>query len=213
MKNSLLKTLIIAVLSFSSVKTLKNEIKIQWVTELNDDFSFINNWEYREGIYKNQFGQVSCDGFCPEKTRSMKDEKGRILKDSLEVFYQLIDTTHHYHSIQSEVNMYEYSGTHLIEVQRIHKDTIKCITINNASTHSRLIIDLVNENCIAKVDFNSITNIGRHTFHYKSGLFIIDKKEWKKGVLKAKFDFTFENNLDKNTPLYWKGLLYRKIKN
>ena len=187
-------------------------IEIQWATDLNEDFSFIKNWNYQEGIYKNRFGQLSCDGFCPERTWNMKDENGMILKDSLETFYKLIDTTHIYHSIESKVNMYEYSGTNFIEVQRTNGDTIKCFTINNASTHSSLLIELVNNTCIAKVDFNSIRNIDRHIFHCKSGKMIIDKEEWKKGILKAKFDFTFKNDLDENIPLYWKGLIYKEIK-
>lgn len=188
----------------------KNVITIQWSTDLQGDFSFTNNWSYQEGVYKNQFGQLSCDGFCPERTWNMKDEKGKILKDSLDIFYQLVDTTHVKHSIKSEVNMYEYSGINFIEVKRI-EDRIKCITLSNASTHSRMMIELINNTCIAKVDFNSIRDLGRHTFRCKKGSILIDKNEWEKGFLKAKFDFTFENNLEKYVLLFWKGMIYAKI--
>ncbi len=200
----------ILLLSFYPEKQAKNAIEIQWVAELGEDFSFAKNWSYGEGIYKNMFGQISCDGFCPDRAWGMKDENGMILSDSLEAFYQLVDTAYIYHSIESKVNMYEYSGTNFIEAKR-NGGIVKCFTKNNVSTHSSLLIELVNNSCIAKVDFNSITNISRQTFLCKNGNMIIDKNEWDNGVLKAKFDFTFENNLDEKVPLTWKGLIYKKI--
>ena len=81
-------------------ETLKpGTVQITWVKELSGDFSFKDQWDYPEGVYINTFGQVSCDGFCPPETDAMTDENGRIFDDSLAAFYQLVDTTHLYHSI------------------------------------------------------------------------------------------------------------------
>ena len=65
------------------------EIQITWADNLLGDFSFKENWEYLEGVYKNEFGQLSCDGFCPPETDQMKDKNGKIFEDSLAAFYQL----------------------------------------------------------------------------------------------------------------------------
>lgn len=100
MRNFINKILIllIGILSFGFIVDTKitdkdAEIKIQWVDDLKGDFSFRTKWSYPEGIYKNKFGQLSCDGFCPEGTESLKDNEGRIYTDSLTKFYQLVDTT------------------------------------------------------------------------------------------------------------------------
>ena len=93
--------------------------------------------------------------------------------------------THIHHSIKAKVNIYEYSGTDFIEALQINKDTIRCFTINNASTHSSLLIEIANNNCVAKVDFNSIRSIYRHFFYCKKSSFIIDKNAWNKGNIKS----------------------------
>ena len=43
-----------------------------------------------------------CDGLCPQEIDKMKYENGKIYEDSLESFYKLIDTTHIFHSIESD---------------------------------------------------------------------------------------------------------------
>jgi hypothetical protein len=78
-----------------------HKIAIQWTDHLDGDFSFKDNWSYPEGIYRNEFGQLSCDGLCPPEIYEMKDENGRIRDEQLTVFYQLVDTIHQYHSIRS----------------------------------------------------------------------------------------------------------------
>lgn len=82
-----------------------------WREHLSDDFSFIEQWDYTEGVYQNEFGQLTCDGLCPPETDGMKDEKGMILVDSLTAFYQLVDTMHQFHTIQSDAWCYEWAGT------------------------------------------------------------------------------------------------------
>ena len=54
-----------------SCKTVEKEsnsthkIKIEWTENLEGDFSFKEKWNYPEYVYKNRFGQLSCDGDCP----------------------------------------------------------------------------------------------------------------------------------------------------
>ena len=78
-------------------------------TQINSYFSFVNNWDYPEGVYMNRFGQVSCDGFCDMS--DYKDSMGRIYADSLQSFYEQIDTTHLYHNLQLDGWAYEFSET------------------------------------------------------------------------------------------------------
>ena len=86
-------------LMFACHKPKAGQIKMEWVEELEGDYSFAKAWDYPEGVYKNAHGQLSCDGFCPPATDAMKDSTGRIYKDSLPAFYALVDTTHRFHSL------------------------------------------------------------------------------------------------------------------
>ena len=189
------------------------EIPLKWVENLAGDFSFKDNWDYPEGVFRNEFGQLSCDGICLPEIDKMKDENGKIYEDFLELFYQLVDTTHIFHSIKSDVWAYEWVGTNHIIAEKINKDTIICFTQNNAATHSSLNLIITKNMVKPTIILNSIIRKnGLKTYHCKSGQMLIDKKLWNKGILKATFDFEFYNNegFDK---MYWKGNIYAKIEN
>ncbi|EJF99233.1 hypothetical protein [Flavobacterium sp. F52] len=197
----------------SSIEKNKNlEIKIDWQKNLSGDFSFAKNWEYPEGVYQNDFGQLSCDGLCPTETERMKDENGKIYKDSLAKFYQLVDTTHLFHSIKSKTNIYEWAGANFISVKRISRDTIYCFTNKNIATHSSLILKITKDKCIPEIELNSISvSIGKQIYACKKGVITIDRDLWHNGILKAKFDFIFEHPENPDKPLFWKGKIYSQI--
>ena len=130
-----------ALISCGGVTRKNNElgvVEIQWVDDLSGDFSFKDKWSHPEGIFTNEFGQLVCDGFCPPGVENMRDKNGRIIADSIELYYNLVDTIPLFHTIQSEAETYEWAGTDFITVERINKDTVNCFTLNNASTHSSL---------------------------------------------------------------------------
>ncbi|SIS47582.1 hypothetical protein SAMN05421766_102147 [Zobellia uliginosa] len=217
MKIKLLILFTLALTGLSCKTTSKNatphgKLKIEWTENLEGDFSFKDKWSYPEYIYRNTHGQLSCDGNCPLEADRMKDASGRIYKDSLQAFYALIDTTHVFHSLRSENRMYEYSGTDFIEFHKTEDGTIKGKSANNVSTHSSLIIEIQNDSCLVWVDFNSIRGLGQYIFPLTKGSITIDRKRFEKGTLKAAFDFHFKNTLEPNIPLFWKGLIYSKIK-
>ena len=184
---------------------------IKWENKLDADFRFTQKWQYPEGVYHNQFGQLSCDGMCPVEIDEMKDEKGKIREKSLKAFYKIVDTTHQYFSLESETNVPEFFTANLVEVKRQGDRKIRLISERNASTHSRLIIEIDQSDFSAWIDYNSITTIGRHQFELKSGSLRIEKASFHKGILKAEFDFSFENYLDQGEEIYWKGKIYKEM--
>jgi hypothetical protein len=191
---------------------LNHKIKIEWTNNLEGDFSFKKEWSYQEGVYKNRHGQLSCDGICPIEIDRMKDGSGKIYQDSLQAFYKIIDTTHIFHSLKSENKMYEYSGTSFIEFKKQKNGIIKGKSINNVSTNSSLNIELQNNSCNAFVIYNSIRrDIGINNFPLKSGAIKIDKVLFENGIIKAVFNFTFENTLEPENELFWKGKIYSKV--
>lgn len=189
------------------------EIKISWTDNLSGDFSFIESWDYPEGVYKNDFGQLSCDGLCPPEIDRMKDENGKIYKDSLTAFYQLVDTTHQFYSIESDAWTYEWAGTNFVTAIRKNSDTTICYTHNDVATHSSLILTIIKDKCIPTIELNSIIPIGTKIYNCKGGQIKIDKNVWEKGILKANFNFIFDHTENPKKPMYWKGKIYSKVDN
>ncbi|SNR37841.1 hypothetical protein [Lutibacter flavus] len=189
----------------------ENRIKIEWVENLNGDFSFSEKWSYGDGIYRNQNGELRLDsGMVPEEiaetiTRKY-DENNRIYKDSLTEYYKIVDTTHIFHSIKSNGNYYH------MEFKKMGNGEIKGETINNISGYSHLHIKLKNDYCYAWIEYNSVSDEGNHIFNLKNGRILIDKSLFKKGIIKTEFDFDFKNTLDLNEKWSRKGKIYSYIK-
>ncbi len=181
-----------------------DKIDLIWEEHLEGDFSFTEQWKYPEYVYRNQWGQLSCDGLCPEESWDMKDSTGRIKEDSLSRFYELVDTTHQYFNVSCETRCYEVLDVHYASCSGT-ADSILCSTHCNMATHSSLSISIVDGEATAWIHFNSITNIEPMFFYCSDGMVTVDQYALKEGVFKAIFDLKFRNTLEPEKPLFWKG--------
>lgn len=214
MKQLLFFLLILGVISCDSTTKLKlntGEILITWQDSIAGDFSFKEKEDYPEGVYKNEFGQLSCDGLCPPEIDGMKDENGRIYNDSLKAFYQLVDTTHQFYSIQSDAWTYEWAGTNFITFERVSKDSIFCYTHTNIATHCSLNLIIIKDIIKPLIFLNSMVPNDTKTYPCNGGQIAIDRKLWNKGIVKAEFNFTFEHKKNPDKLMYWKGKIYAKV--
>jgi hypothetical protein len=192
-------------------RTAGTPVRIQWVDKPGGDFSFRYKWDYPESVYKNQFGQLSCDGDCPPEIGTMKNNEGRIYKDSLRAFYNLVDTTHQFHSIQCVAWCYEWAGTDYIDVTP-SGDSIHCATVCNMATHCSLHLDFAKDSCYAFIKLRSIVAGGDAVYPCTGGYLKIDKYLWAKGIMKAEFSLNFEHRENPQKPIYWRGRIYKRIK-
>ncbi len=188
----------------------KGHVKIERIDHLNGDFSFTKQWDYPEGIYKNEFGQLVCDGLCPEGIENKLDNNGKIILDSTTAFYKLLDTSHIPHSIQCEAWCYEYAGTNTINVFK-NKDTIVCYSQQNAATHCSLKLKIINGDCTPTIELTSIAPNGDKTYTCNGGYIEIDTIMLHKDTLKAVFSFTFNHPENLKQPMFWKGKILGKI--
>lgn len=188
------------------------QIIINWTDEFSQDFSFRHKWSYPLGVYRNQYNQLSCDGFCPTEIDVMKAPGGRVIEDSLTSFYKIIDTTHINHSIKSDVKVYEYSGMNHIDFEKQQDGSIIGKTRYNASTHTLLYIKILNDSVTTWIDYNSIRSQGVEKFSLKKGEISLDKKLLENGIVKAEFKFEFTNTLDGKFDVFWNGLIYAPYK-
>ena len=200
----------LTILSFTK-KDETSRISIKWIDHIENDFSFRDEWNYPVGVYKNKFGQLSCDGICPSAIDRMKNEEGKIYRDSLNAFYAIVDTTHMFHSIKSEAWTYEWAGTDFMTFQKQADNSILGQSSCNVAAHSSLNIQIKNDSVSAWIDFNSITDIGKHIFPLRQGQIRMNKQLFENGVIQAEFNLKFINTLDIEREMYWKGLIYSKI--
>lgn len=210
-----MKTLfaILFFLLFVPCGTKSEGVQVQFVEELQGDFSFIGQWNYADNVFRNEFGQLICDGLCDEELYRMHDVNGRIPDDSLDKYYQLLDTTHHHFTISCEAYVPEWGGTDFAYAYRAG-DTVKCYTGFNIATHSSLQLSIVNGRCIPCVELNSISNSGGlQYFEADGGSIKIDESMIRKDTLKAEFDFYFKDPAYPEGRMWWKGRIYTKIGN
>ncbi|MBC7865447.1 MAG: hypothetical protein IAF38_20900 [Bacteroidia bacterium] len=155
--------------------TDSSKIIISWADSLPGDFSFKEEWEYPEGVYVNDWGQVSCDGFCPEGTDQMKDDEGKLTKDSLPAFYKLVDTTHQFHSISCDAWCYEYGGANFIKIQKEGEKNFSAYTMCNPGTHCSLEMKLAGDTCTPSISLVSIVEGGNAIFKCTGGKISVQK--------------------------------------
>ena len=79
------------------------------------------------------------------------------------------------------------------------------------STHSSLNIEIRDSEFSVWIDFASITSVGNHKFNLKSGTLKIEEELFVKGILKAEFDFKFEDDLFNKEEIFWKGKMFKAI--
>jgi len=187
------------------------DVPVSWTENLAGDFSFKDQWAYSEGIYRNEAGQLTCDGLCPPGADLMKDSYGNIFKDSLAAFYKLVDTTHFFYSLQSETNCNEWAGSNYINVSGSIADTVNCHTLQNTATHCSLELMITKGKCYALVRLNSVAGNDGELYYCTGGNIRIDREAWEQGFMKAVFDLSFSSMPKEGEPLRWKGTIYAYI--
>lgn len=187
-----------------------SQVDFVWGDSIDANFSFTEEWDYPEGVYLNQWGQLSCDGFCPMEIDRMKDEQGQIFNDSLSAFYSIIDTTHRYFTHEGIVRTFEYGECNHALAKELN-GKIHVQTEVNVSTHTSLHIVFDSE---VKLEtefkiyliYNGIRNTKPIVYLAQSGTLEISKKMFKEGIIKMSFDLKFDDI--SNNPEFeqtWKG--------
>ena len=195
---------------YNNPKTTEKEsfsVPIGWFTELKGDYSFAAKWEYAPGIEINDYQQIICWD-CPPRARKMLDKRRKIIADSMDVFYTIIDSTRHYFSLESRSTLINMKDIKFLSVKKYGDFTLEGfaqgIDSVNCSLFFRLKDDFVTSWAYIKNEGNT------RIFTLKEGKFFADKSEFQKGVLKANFSFVYDSG-NSFKSLYWSGKIYAKI--
>jgi hypothetical protein len=186
-------------------------IKIQWTENIPGDFSFTTKWSYPENIFKNSFGQLCCDGSCPETLSAMQDSVGRIPAASLQKYYRLFDTTHQFHTIAGTAWCYEWAGCDFIKAERISDTLVRLVTLQNAGTHCSLVLIIAGDVCTPSIELTGIASPGTRIYKCRNGSIKIDRKSWSKNIVKAEFSFNFLNTDEPGRKMFWNGKIFTPI--
>lgn len=195
----------------SNVTRSSTAVEVHWKERLIGDFSFTSDWSYEDNVFKNQFGELTCEVDCSERLSAMLDEDGRIFPDSIEAYYSLFDTTHFYHTLASEAFAYEWVGSDFATAVRTSPRSIEVFSHINVGTHSSLVLRVTGSTCVPIVELNSITPLGRVDFSCTGGRVEFEQVAWDSGMVRAEFDLTFNNPISPDEPLSWKGRIFTPL--
>ncbi len=196
---------------FSSLKTTEIDgfsIPISWFNDLKDDFSFAHKWEYADGIALNEYQQIIC-WKCPPRAQKLLDKRQKIISDSIHVFYQLIDSSRQYYSLESRSTVTNLKENHFIEVKKYGDFTMEGFTKSKDTSNCSLFFRVNNDFITSWIYLKNES--GMKIYQLMDGKFFADKSAFEKGILKANFSFIYESE-NSFKALYWSGKIYCKIK-
>ncbi|MCA6362715.1 MAG: hypothetical protein IM638_06730 [Bacteroidetes bacterium] len=182
-------------------------IAVNYVTTVPGNFSFTTQWSYNENVFRNRYGQLVCDGLCPERLLQLTDSTGRILPDSVQLYYSLFDTAHYYHTLSAKSSCSEFAGADFAYAQKQPDGSVLCHTTGSIATHCTLSFILTADSCVAYARLSSIIAGEDQSYSCTGGNISIDKELWKLGVLKGTFRFEFTDTASGREVIYWEGLV------
>lgn len=115
-------------------------------------------------------------------------------------------------SMKCEAWCYEFAGCTEIFAKRLSKDSMVCYTLPNEATHSTLHFYIVQDKiCQPRIELNSISGT-KKTYACNKGNMKIDKKMFRKEIIKADFEMQFHHDENPSKSMFWKGKIFTKIK-
>jgi hypothetical protein len=204
--------ILLGLLLNASSKPVKDEILIQisWFTSLKGNFSFASKWSYARNVGLNDAQQITCLQNCSDRAKNMMDDAGLILSDSTDIYYQIVDSTRKYHTLESRSTLYDRKPSNFIKVRRYGNFVLEGSVIQDSSSNCSLFFRIKDSNLTAWA-YHKPAKGEPKIFLLKGGKFFLDTEKFDKGIFKAIFSFTFENELNSLKPLYWSGKIYTKI--
>jgi len=182
-------------------------ITVKYVEHLTYDSSFTELWDYAENVFVNDQGELVCDWSCPPRLDKMRGLDGSIIRDSLEVYYQLFDTSHFFHNIKCATNAPAFSECNYVSIEQTGILSFTGFTAVSAATHTSLMFDVRGSTAQAKVYFNDIRGPAQ-LFKLESGSIEIDESDLYRGWFTARFSMFFKRPGYDN--IEWFGVMHAK---
>jgi hypothetical protein len=185
-------------------------IPISWFNNLKGDFSFAQEWSFAENVGMNDAQQIACIENCSEQIEAMTDRNGLIKSDSLDAYYKIVDSTRHYHTIESRCTIDGWKPTHFIKIRKYGDFAIEGHTVTDSNSKCSLCFRISNNQFTAWV-YKKMDGGGTKIIRVNGGKLFLDELAFSKGIFKATFSFTFESEVNSFKALFWSGKIYARI--
>jgi hypothetical protein len=185
-------------------------IPISWFNNLKGNFSFAQEWSFAENVGLNDAQQIACINNCGKQIEAMTDRNGLIKSDSLDAYYKIVDSTRHYHTIQSRCTIDGWKPTNFIKIRKYGDFAIEGHTTTDSTSKCSLCFRISNNQLTA---WAYQKQEGRSTkiIRVNGGKIFLDELAFSKGIFKATFSFTFDKEVNSFKALFWSGKIYARI--
>jgi hypothetical protein len=208
----LVLTILLGFLFNSSFIYKKDDIQIEisWFTNLKGNFSFASKWSYAANVGLNDAQQIACIQNCSERVQKMMNDDGLIISDSTDTYYQIVDSTRKYHTLESRSTLTDWKPSNFIKVRKYGNFIVEGSVLAD-STSKCSVFFRIKDNFLTAWAYHKSDNGKSTIFRLNGGKIFMDDAAFSKGIFKATFSFTFENEVNSLKPLYWSGKIYTKI--
>lgn len=185
-------------------------IPISWFNGLKGNFSFAQKWSFAENVGLNDAQQIACINNCSKQIEAMTERNGLIKSDSLDAYYKIIDSTRHYHTIESRCTIDGWKPTNFIKIKKYGDFAIEGHTITDSVSKCSLCFRISNDQLTAWV-YKKMDGGGTKIIRANGGKIFLDELAFSKGFFKATFSFTFDKEVNSFKALFWSGKIYSRI--
>lgn len=196
--------------SSSNIPEDEIRIEISWFTNLKGNFLFTSKWSYAANVGLNDAHQIACLQNCSERVQKMMNEEGLILSDSTDAYYKIVDSTRKYHTLESRSTLSDWKPANFIRVRKygnfIIEGSVLADSLSKCSVFFR-----IKDNFLTAWAYHKLDDGKSKIFRLSGGKISLDYAAFSKGIFKATFSFSFENEVNSLKPLYWSGKIYAKI--
>jgi len=194
----------------SSIRKDEIYLEVSWLKNIKGNFSFISKWSYAVNVGLNDAQQIACIRNCSKKVEKMMDKEGLIISDSTDVYYSIVDSTRKYHTLESRSTLNDWIPSNFIKVRKFGNFTIEGNVINDSLSQCSLFFRMKGNQLTAWA-YHKPQKGNYKIFRLNGGKITLDEEAFEKGVFKAIFSFTFENEINSLKPLFWSGKICTKI--
>ena len=208
----LMSAILLGFLLKSSSINIKDDIQIEisWFTNLKGNFSFASKWSYASNVGLNDAQQIACLQNCSDRVQKMMDEEGLIISDSTDAYYQIVDSTRKYHTQESRSTLYDWKPSNFIKVRRYGNFVLEGSVIQDSSSNCSLFFR-IKDSYLTAWAYHKPDKGSSKIYRLNGGKIFLDDAAFAKGIFKATFSFTFENEINSLKPLFWSGKIHAKI--
>jgi hypothetical protein len=196
--------------SSSTFKKDDIQIEISWFTNLKGNFSFATKWSFSDNVGLNAAQQIACLQNCSERIQKMMNEDGLIISDSTDAYYQIVDSTRKYHTLESRSTLFDWKPSNFIKIRKYGNFIIEGSMIPDSTSKCSMFFR-IKDNFLTAYAYHKPDKGESKIFRLNGGKIFLDELAFSKGIFKASFSFTFDNDINSLKPLYWSGKIYSKI--